>query len=214
MFILLPLQLIGCFVSDYLFYLTGSVKVTRVAINPDVLKECAQKREEMKLLVKLIFQFLENQHNFHISHKYTVAKETFFGDKSALANFFGAPRGKMDADPLKKSLEELQNLSPETLLARMNKVSMDENDLSEFTLEKESVGDVKKEDRVLIEEISSQKFSLPKPEYELTIKEKDGTKMRRCVVRVALPGVSSVSECELEIDCVSMNNAANFFWKC
>lgn len=109
----------------------------------------------------------------------------------------------MDEDPLKKSLEELQNLSPETLLARMNKVSMDENDLSEFTLEKESVGDVKKEDRVLIEEISSQKFSLPKPEYELTIKEKDGTKMRRCVVRVALPGVSSVSECELEIDCVS-----------
>ena len=67
--------------------------------------------------------------------------------------------------------------------------------------EKESPKTAKKG---LIEEIGEIKVIIPEPEYSLDTKEADGSdKPQRLVLKVKLTGVTSVTECDLDISDVS-----------
>lgn len=185
-------------ITKILYVFLDHCRVTRVAISPDVLKECSERKEEMRLLIQLVFQFLENQHTIRISQEYTILKKKYMGNPAELENFFG----KRQKSTEECARDELKNLSPEDLLAQLGRMKTEEG-VSEVpsmpSLASERAGKGK-----LIEEISSKNATLPRPDYELITRDKDEKKGRRIVLRVSLPGVQAVSECDLQIDKVRL----------
>ncbi|KAJ8034702.1 PIH1 domain-containing protein 2 [Holothuria leucospilota] len=168
--------------------------VTRVAINPEVLKECSERNEEMRLLIQLVFQFLENQHNIRISQDYTILKKKYMGNPAELENFFS----KRQKSAEECARDELKRLCPEDLLAQLGKMKTGE-EMSKIPSTPNPHSERHGKGK-LIEEISSKVVTLPQPDYELITRDKDEKKGRRIVLRVSLPGVQAVSECDLQID--------------
>ncbi|XP_071806562.1 PIH1 domain-containing protein 2-like [Asterias amurensis] len=180
---------------------TGPYKVVRVAVNPDVLAECAKNAEEQDLLIDLAIKYLKEQKKLHLSQNFQICQNVKFkGDASNLKNFFNTKqKSDQKEDERDKRMENLSKLTPDSLLSRL-RVSDDQSESSnnkpEVSLQ---LNGNEKPKSGLIEEIGNSDEKLNCPEFEVLMREADGKRCRRCVVRISLPDVQSVQECELNI---------------
>ncbi|XP_022097573.1 PIH1 domain-containing protein 2-like [Acanthaster planci] len=180
---------------------TGTFKVVRVAFNPDVLEECSKRSEEKDMLIGNAIDYLKDEKKLHLSSSYHICDDIRFkGDPMDLGDFFCSgvrARQKVEEE---QSARNLSKLTPDLLLSQL-KVSDDQ--LGATTVSPDvTLHSSLKSDKLkggLIQEISSQDVGLKCPEYDVRLKEADAKRQQRLVVRILLPGVHSVADCELNI---------------
>ncbi|XP_038062864.1 PIH1 domain-containing protein 2-like [Patiria miniata] len=180
---------------------TGDFKVIRVAFNPDVLEECAKRSVEQDMLIGNAIDYLKDEKKLHLSSNYRICHDIQFkGDPKDLKDFFNSrAKSKQKVEP-DRSTENLSKLTPDSLLSQL-RVS---NDQSETTVSStdttlELNGKTSELKTALIQEISSNDVRLKCPEYDVSLKEADEKRPRRLMVRIMLPDVHSVADCQLDI---------------
>ncbi|NXS54347.1 PIHD2 protein, partial [Brachypteracias leptosomus] len=161
-------------------------RVIDVAYNPDVLQKAEENPEIMKHLIHLTLKFVEGRCNLPLSHLYTIQP---FKLKGSLEMMQKRLRGKIPAphpsQSTKKELTLAQLLHPREDEAP---VVLGEEPGPQFGVQ-------------LIEEMTSTEEAeqLSTPDYEMLTLMDSNEKPTQLELRIQLPKVSSVSECELSI---------------
>lgn len=196
---------------------TGKAAVTAVAFNEKILDEYgkyAQNKSDQDTLIQIAMDFIEKQHsNIRLNRQYKILERTHKGSiKLIQESLFQAFRTK-DKD-FKDSLESvlkdfapLATESPEALLGQLNK----DTDPSSYAKSTAGVGDqlsgitlnMQNVKKGLIEEVSSEETcsNLLEPVYELV--KSQASESPSLTLKINLPDVRSVAECELDISKVS-----------
>ncbi|XP_023964821.3 PIH1 domain-containing protein 2 isoform X2 [Chrysemys picta bellii] len=160
-----------------------------IAYNPTVLQR-EENQAEMDHLIRLTFKYIAEHYNLSLSHSYHIATFTLKGSLKRMKQSLGG--GPLPAPLFNK------NVRNELTLDQM-KHNLREEDHNNATLLLNK--DVTQSKVHLIEEIAS--MELPEepitPAYELTIAKDSNGKPLKIELKVELPKVSSVSECELSI---------------
>ena len=127
-----------------------------------------------------------------------------------LKNFF-LKRDDQERKQVDNFMSNITNMSPDSLLSQLGKISVDEgndNDINSNGSQHHpeiSLTGHEKSKPGLIEEISSSVVKLEVPKYEMCVREAEGSKPKRVVIKVSLPQVTSVKSCELDIMEVSQD---------
>ena len=194
--------------------IAGSAAVTAVAFNEKVLADYGRdptNTTDQDTLIQIAMDFIEKQHSHvKLNRKYKILEKTHKGSikmiQEALTHAFRTKDKDIDNETAKVlgNFAPLGMESPESLIGQLNS----QNDQSDTIKQTELASDrmsgislnpqpIKKG---LIEEIDSSEKSLPEPVYEINISRDDGTKLTETItVKISLPGVTSVSQCELDI---------------
>ena len=133
--------------------------------------------------------------------------------KSSLLDKFGG--GKTEADKqfendlseLEKSFGPLAGGCKDSLLKEMSKISLgtqpehdiEPRDANQSGINLLSSSQSSLDKKGLIEEVSSTEKKLDEPECHLEIQEKDEELPRRFMLKIKLPGIKSVKDCDLDI---------------
>uniref|UniRef100_A0A8C5F1Y8 PIH1D1/2/3 CS-like domain-containing protein n=1 Tax=Gopherus evgoodei TaxID=1825980 RepID=A0A8C5F1Y8_9SAUR len=149
-----------------------------IAYNPTVLQR--ENQAEMDHLIRLTFKYIEEHYNLSLSHSYHIATFTLKGSlKRMKQSLRGGPlpaplfnkntRNELTLDQIKNNLRE-EDRNNATLLLNKDKIASME-------LPQEPVT----------------------PTYELTIAKDANRKPLKIELKVEMPKVSSISECELSL---------------
>ncbi|NXA51014.1 PIHD2 protein, partial [Nothocercus julius] len=163
--------------------------VIDVAYNPDVLQRAEEDREEMEHLIRLTLQFVAERCSLTVSPSCTI--ETF-KLKGSLERLQRSLREQTAASPLS------QNPSSELTLAEV----LCSMEVKDCTPEPVLLQDTMKQSNMhLIEEITSTELpeELSTPVYEMLTVKDANKKPLTIELKIELPQVSSVSECDLSI---------------
>ena len=193
----------------------SSVTAVPVAFSPKVLQDYgidSSLMEEQKMLINLAIDYIEDQNKVTLSRDFFVlpksarckgpiAKskdvllkkvsgqdEAFSSELSELEETFG-PLAAGCKDALLKDLSSRQDSANDNV--KLLKASSSSQ--SELRLP----GDSRKSGMKLIEEVHSTETHLIRPDCTMDVVDSDLAKM--LVIRINLPGVSTVRECSLEI---------------
>ena len=189
-----------------------------MAFNTKILDEFgkyAHSKADQDTLVQIAMDYIENQHsNISLNRKYKILDKDHKGSvKLIQESLFQAFSTKdkdfnESLDSVIKDFAPLATESPESLLGQLNKSIEPE----QYTKSTSNVGDqlsgiklntqpVKKG---LIEEVSSKEIcsNLPEPVYEITRSENPIAPLFN--LKITLPDVKSVMECELDISQVGL----------
>ena len=114
-----------------------------------------------------------------------------------------------DLSELEKTFGPLASGYKESLLKEMSGISLknqSDNDMESHNSNSKSGISILSSDQStiasgkgLIEEVSSTENKLEEPEFSLEIQEKDEQCQRRILLKINLPGITSVGHCELNI---------------
>ncbi|MEJ1275195.1 PIH1 domain-containing protein 2 [Cricetulus griseus] len=176
---------------------SGSYTVINVAYNPGVL-QAAEKDPGIKdQLIKMAMHCIEERFQFTLTHSYHVTsfkikgsiprmKENLMGTKTDFTGFKGIMGTENTLENIRKSTESEPNHLPQVLLTK-KQASSDKG-------------------RCLIEEISSSEIQVEvkKPAYELKVVKDQNEKPLKIEVKIELPGINSVSLCELSVSEVDL----------
>ncbi|XP_417932.4 PIH1 domain-containing protein 2 isoform X1 [Gallus gallus] len=168
-----------------------SYSVIDIAYNPDVLQRREENPEAMEHLIHLTLKFVEEQYNLILSHSYKI--ESFKLKGSPERMWQRLKGGQLPPPHLGQNTEK--ELTLDQLLH-----SIEAEDRSDApVLLKE--GSITQSEVQLIEEISSTEVpeELSTPAYKMTTVRDANNKPVRIELKVELPKVSSVSECDLRI---------------
>ncbi|KFO82778.1 PIH1 domain-containing protein 2, partial [Cuculus canorus] len=165
--------------------------VTDVAFNPDVLQRGEENPEHMKHLIRLTLKFVEERCNLLLSDSYTVESFKLKGSLEAMRQRLA---GGWVPAPFLSQLTK-KELRLDQLLHR---AEAEDDGNAPVLLREEGTAQSKAH---LIEEIASSEMleKLSTPAYELTTVRDANEKPLRIELRVELPEVGSVSECDLSI---------------
>ena len=160
--------------------------------------------------------FVEKQHSHvRLNRKYKILEKTHKGSvkmiQDTLIHAFKTKEKGTDEDIAKVlgGFAPLATENPESLIGQLNT----QHDQSDTVKQTEVASDrlsgitlnTQPTKKGLIEEINSEVKSLPEPVYELSITSVDDTAiMETITVKISLPGVRSVAECELDISKVNI----------
>ncbi len=129
-----------------------------------------------------------------------------------------------ELDEIEKSFGPLASGCKDSLLKEMANISVNsqsESDIQSHDPVSQSKVDIDilgksqsaPSKKGLIEEVSSVEIKRTEPDYTLQIKEKDEDQGRRIIVKIKLPDVKSVADCELDISEVGIFSVSPiFFW--
>ncbi len=128
-----------------------------------------------------------------------------------------------ELDELEKSLGPLAAGCKGSLLQEMSEISLG-NRLDDSAESRDPEGQsgvrILSEDhspsankKRLIEEVSSTEVTLKEPEYSVKILEENEKHSRRYVLKIKLPGITSVADCELDISEVSWQENLGYNWE-
>ncbi|XP_030361209.1 PIH1 domain-containing protein 2 isoform X1 [Strigops habroptila] len=162
-----------------------------IAYNPDVLQRGQENPEKMEHLIHLTLKFVEERCNLTLSHLYTIES---FKLKGSLEMMQQRLRGRQRPSP-----HLGQNTKKElTLDELLHTMGAEDCSNASVLLKEESVTQSKGH---LIEEIASTEMpeKLSTPVYEMITVKDANKKPLKIELRIELPKVSSVSECELRI---------------
>ncbi|KAL6071543.1 hypothetical protein STEG23_024514 [Scotinomys teguina] len=174
----------------------GSYTVIDVAYNPGVL-QAAEKGQGIKdQLIKMAIHCVEERLHLKLAHSYRVTsfkikgniqrmKENLMGIKTDFTGFKEIKRTEDTLEKIRGGTEGEPNHLPRVLL----------------TKERPSG-----KGRCLIEEISSSEIQVEvkKPAYELEVVKDQNEKPLRIELKIELPGINSVSLCELSVSEVDL----------
>ncbi|XP_074891204.1 PIH1 domain-containing protein 2 [Buteo buteo] len=162
-----------------------------IAYNPDVLQRGEENPEKMEHLIHLTLKFVEERCNLILSDLYTVES---FKLKGSLETMQQRLKGRQIPTP-----HLSQNTKKELTLDQLLH-TMEAEDCSNVPvlLKDENVTHCKGH---LIEEISSSEMpeKLSTPVYEMITVKDTNKKPLKFELKIELPKVSSVSECDLQI---------------
>ncbi|CAM2107729.1 unnamed protein product [Caretta caretta] len=159
-----------------------------IAYNPSVLQR--ENQAEMDHLISLTFKYIEEHYNLSLSHSYHIATFTLRGSLKRMKQSLRG--GPVPAPLLNKNMRnEL------TLDLMKHNLGEDHHNNATLLLNK----NVTQSKVHLIEEIASMELpeEVNTPAYELTIAKDANRKPLKIELKVELPKVSSISECELSI---------------
>jgi len=195
----------------------SSVAVAPVAFNTMVLQDYginSSLMEEQRLLINLAIDYIENQNNVTLSRNFAVmpksvpckgpvakSKDVLLkkvsGQDSAFSNELGALENTFG--PLAAGCKDalLKDLSSITSCDNTDDTSVLQKVPSSSQPELRLPGETAKSGVKLIEEVNSTETRLVRPDCTVDVVGDDSAKL--LIIRIHLPGVSSVSECVLEI---------------
>ncbi|KAM9519801.1 PIH1 domain-containing protein 2 [Guaruba guarouba] len=165
--------------------------VIDVAYNPDVLQKGQENPEKTEHLIHLTLKFVEERCNLTLSHLYTTES---FKLKGSVVRMQQRLRGRQRPTP-----HLSQNIKKElTLDELLHTMEAEDYSNASVLLKEESVMQSKGH---LIEEIASTEMpeKLSTPVYEMITVKDANKKPLKIELRIELPMVSSVSECDLRI---------------
>lgn len=189
----------------------GKVAITAVAFSEKMLEDYgknAVNKNDQDTLIQIAMDFIEKQHeNIKIKRKYTILDSPYKGSvkmiQESLTQAFNIKDKKTDDEvaEVMKNFAPFAMDSPETLLNQLHNpdktdddsVSSTRNGVAGITLNTQPVR------KGLIEEVSSQTITLPEPTYDIEVKTSDAISSKTCVLRINLPGVKTVKDCQLDI---------------
>ncbi|XP_005987329.1 PIH1 domain-containing protein 2 [Latimeria chalumnae] len=177
---------------------TDTYTITDIAYNLKVLKRGEEDKVEMDQLIRLAMKYIEEQHKLTLSHSYLITNFKLKGNvKRMKQNLIGRPKSPT-------GLKAKEKVSGDSLLQQLTNLQAGgkehENISCPIRLTSDDITQPKK--TPLIEEISSTELScddhVETPKYELLVlKDKNGQAHNE--LKVELPEVKSVSECQLSI---------------
>ncbi|XP_032057759.1 PIH1 domain-containing protein 2 [Aythya fuligula] len=162
-----------------------------IAYNPDVLQRGEENPEKMKHLIHMTLKFVEERCNLILSPSYTIEP---FKLKGSLERMQQCLQGWQMPTPCLN-----QNTKKElTLDQLLHRIEAKDHSNAPILLKKGSIAQPKVP---LIEEISSTELpeELSTPAYEMSTMKDANEKPLQIELKVELPKVSSVSECDLRI---------------
>ncbi|XP_055675498.1 PIH1 domain-containing protein 2 [Falco peregrinus] len=165
--------------------------VIDVAYNPDVLQRAEENPEKMEHLIHLTLKFVEEQCDLVFSHLYTVEPFKLKGSLEAMQQRL---KGRQVPAP-----HPSQNTQKELTLDQLLQATKAEDCGNVPVLLAE--GSVTQPKTRLIEEIASSDTpeKLSAPVYEMITVKDANKKPLKIELKIELPKVSSVSECDLRI---------------
>ncbi len=125
-----------------------------------------------------------------------------------------------ELDEIEKSFGPLASGCKDSLLKEMANISVNsqsQDDIKSHDSVSQSKADIdilgksQSSKKGLIEEVSSEEIRRTEPDYNIQIKEKDEDHRKRIIVKIKLPEIRSVADCELDISEVSAGMDAGFF---
>uniref|UniRef100_A0A8C9FW87 PIH1 domain-containing protein 2 n=1 Tax=Pavo cristatus TaxID=9049 RepID=A0A8C9FW87_PAVCR len=169
----------------------GGDSIIDIAYNPDVLQRREENPEAMEHLIHLTLKFIEEQCNLILSRSYKI--ESFKLKGSPERMWQRLTGGQLPPPRLGQNTEK--ELTLDQLL---HSIEAEDRSDAPALLKEESITQSKVQ---LIEEMSSTEVpeELSTPAYEMTIVRDANNKPVRIKLKVELPKVSSVSECDLRI---------------
>ncbi|KFO99792.1 PIH1 domain-containing protein 2, partial [Calypte anna] len=165
--------------------------VLDIAFNPDVLQRGEENPERMEHLIHLTLRFVEDHCNLTLSPLYTTEPFRLKGSLQAMQQRL---QGREVPAPQLR-----QNTKKElTLDHLLHSLEGEEGSNAPVLLKEESLAQPKVQ---LIEEISSAGMAeeLSAPVYEMVTVKDANQKPLKIELRIELPEVSSVSECDLRM---------------
>ncbi|KAK3585086.1 hypothetical protein CHS0354_004275 [Potamilus streckersoni] len=213
-----PVKVAGCELEEEEDKEYGRVAVISLAFNPQVLKKYGRDAEnelDRKVLIEIGIMWIE-QVNKHvkISQNFTLldADVPYKGSlqriHESFRKSFTTPQDKQfekDLSHLEENFGPLATAKPGTLLNQLANITVSNNPSEKVTAGTSSKPEIilpmenKKVESGLIQEMSNKANSLPKPQYQLEWTKGDNLCVELLTLTILLPGVKSVSECELEI---------------
>ncbi|XP_078055123.1 PIH1 domain-containing protein 2 isoform X2 [Mustelus asterias] len=178
---------------------TEIYSVTDVAYNPEVLKKGNEDPMERDQLVRLAMKYIEEQHSLHLSHSYTLLKYKLKGSKKQMKQ-----RLTGNAGPAQTAKEMTAGESDASLLQQLTSLKSADKEKEENDPPIRLPSDIRHPKKPgLIEEMSSTEFDsgnkVKTPKYQLSFIKDENEKAKIIQLKVELPGVSSVTECNLSV---------------
>ncbi|MCI4385739.1 hypothetical protein PGIGA_G00054180 [Pangasianodon gigas] len=172
-------------------------RIVEVAFNPEVLHRAEKNPQEKEQIHLLALNFIQKQHKLSLSQHFTVMKAKLKGTvqdmKHRLMSLNQTKSRALNEDNLQT--EPAQSLLQQICSLRMGEAS------EECSIQLNQGQENKDKARPgLIEVISSTEFVQPQqPKHQMTVCSLSSDSVRRIKLRVELPGISSVSQCQLSI---------------
>uniref|UniRef100_A0A8C7A0R0 PIH1 domain containing 2 n=1 Tax=Neovison vison TaxID=452646 RepID=A0A8C7A0R0_NEOVI len=167
--------------------------VIDVAYNPDVLQAAEKDQVKKDQLIRMAMKCIEEQFQFTLSHSYSITKFRIKGSIQRMKqNLMG-----IQADPT-----DLREKMRKELTLEQISSTVSNPDHFQLLLPK---GEVSSKARCLIEEISSTEtqVEMKEPAYELKTVADQNDKPLEIEIKVELPGINSISLCDLSVSEVS-----------
>nr|XP_055052238.1 PIH1 domain-containing protein 2 [Misgurnus anguillicaudatus] len=168
--------------------------VVDVAFNPEVLQMIEKDKQERENIHLLVLNFIQQQHNLNLSQSYKLTKDKIKGSIQDMKNRLMTPKQV-------KSTSGPQSEPAPSLLQQISSLRLAENKV-DSSIQLSTVQDKKPAKPGLIEVISSTELvqrEPQQPQHHLTVCTDDSGSGRSLQLNVKLPGVRSVSQCQLSI---------------
>ncbi|XP_066100799.1 PIH1 domain-containing protein 2 isoform X2 [Saccopteryx bilineata] len=165
-------------------------KVIDVAYNPDVLQAAEKDPVKKDLLIRMAMKCIEEQLQVTLSHFYHITKFKVKGSTQRMKqNLMGSQTDPTDLR---------ENMRKELTLEQISSTVSNRDHLPQILLPNDQVSGKK---GCLIEEISSSEtqVEMKRPAHELKIVADQNEKPLKIELKVELPGVNSVSLCDLSV---------------
>jgi hypothetical protein len=164
--------------------------------NEKILDECGRNpvnKEDQHVLIQIAMDFIEKQ-NPHIVLKrnYKILEQAHMGNVKQLQESLQLSFNSKNKNQEDNVENVLKHFAPPTV-ELPNEFNKETEDISGITLNTKPVK------KGLIEEVSSTAVTLPEPGFDLNIVQTDSKTCKKLALKVYLPGVKSVSQCELDI---------------
>uniref|UniRef100_A0A8C3VTB6 PIH1 domain containing 2 n=1 Tax=Catagonus wagneri TaxID=51154 RepID=A0A8C3VTB6_9CETA len=165
--------------------------VIDVAYNPDVLQAAEKDQVKKDQLIRMAMKCIEEQLQFTLSNAYNITKFRIKGSIHRMKqNLMGIQRDPRDVTEKMRKELTLEQIRSSTV--------SNPDQFPQLLLPKDQVSG---KTGCLIEEISSTEIQeeMKKPTYELKIVADQNEKPLKIELKVELPGVDSVSLCDLSV---------------
>lgn len=181
--------------------------VVDVIVNPVILKGVENNQDRKNLLVHVALDYIENSKSVRVSRKYRRLEMKYKGDAKQLRKYLRPQsQGTHTANSAGKSTVP----SPNSLLQQLSTITISGSlaEAEEPSLFEKDSNKPKKAG--LIQEISTTPHveMVQVPKHELFLREADGSQPRRVLIKVDLPGVTSIANCHLDVSEVTQFNAS------
>ncbi|XP_018421643.1 PREDICTED: PIH1 domain-containing protein 2 [Nanorana parkeri] len=190
-----PMPLIAGKLED-----TSEGTVFDIAYSTEVLKRAESDRVEQDQLIRLAMKYIEQQHKVTLCHSYHIAPIRQKGNLHTLRKNL---QGKQEKPTKIKAKSE--KAPDRSLLEQIKNISMKEEEKEEVSphIEILEESNLKPSKASLIEVISSTELAeedlIPTPHHELSVINNLSGTPQKIILRAALHGVRSVSDCELSV---------------
>ncbi|KAJ8316580.1 hypothetical protein KUTeg_005870 [Tegillarca granosa] len=198
----------------------GKIGFISVAFNPKILEEygrnCKNKIDQ-ETLINLAIDYIHDQQKIKLSRQFKLlGEETLYkGQINVIENSFtkkdkSSTEMENQISELEKTFGPLTGNEKESLLSKLSNISVNDDQVNTTPSQARGTSDRvifplqnehENPKKGLIEEISTETSEtvLKKPDYKLLTDRGDNGQIQQITIKIDLPSVKSVTECELDL---------------